>query len=407
MLRNFEICEKKDKNGRRRFKMVLHEIFSDSCIDDDGLGTEYQDNGITWIEKYCRESLNSISGMSIRVQFLDEERTQIFGHGATDLTGTKVDGLPLFEDATVVGHFEKGYITDITADGISKRVCVGEGILDEMCYPNFVQWLENQINDGETVFGSVEIFKKQGNDGIKYLGEHSGDEFGRIPTEFIYSGFAMLDNTPPADKSSRLLELNQKGKTEVEKMDEATKNQITDTIKNSIAESMNISEKYKTQISELNSIVEKKDREISVLNQNIADLTAALEKLKNEQSTIWNEREALEKELGELRAAKRVAELNTALAEFTDAEKNSEKENIEKFIADPVNCGIEINSIVQAIKVHAYDASKAEPTRGGKQGNIAEINSFSDGITAESIFSGMDFPNSESTESLDVNNLFC
>lgn len=406
MFNTIEICEKKDKNGRRRFKMILHEIFSDDCVGENGLGTEYQDNGITWIEKYCKNALSTISGMSIRVQFLDDERSQIFGHGATDLTGTKVDGLPLFEDATVVGHFEKGYITDAETDGVTKRVCVGEGILDEMCYPNFVHWLEDKIKDNESVFGSIEIFKKSGNKGIVYLDEHSGDEFGRVPTEFMYSGFAILDCCPPADKTSKLLELNSK-KSEVEKMDEKTMNQITDTIKSGIAESMNNDEKYKTKISELNSIVEKKDEEISTLNQNIADLTAALEKLKNEQSAMWSEREVIERELGELRAAKRIAELNTALEQFTDDEKSAAKESIDKFCSDPVNCGIEINSIVESIKIHSYDAGKAKAVRTAESENIAEINSMQNSFTAESIFGGMDIPESESTESLDMKNLFC
>lgn len=400
MFNTIEICKKQDKNGRRRFKMVLHEVFSNDCVGEDGLGTIYQDNGITWIEQYCKDALSTISGMSIRVQFLDDERTQIFGHGATDLTGTKVDGLPLFEDATVVGHFEKGYITDIDIDGVPKKVCMGEGILDEMCYPNFVHWLEDKIKDEESVFGSIEIFKKSENKGIVYLNGHTGDEFGRVPMEFIYSGFAMLDCCSPADKSSRLMELNSK-KTEVEKMDEKTINQITDTIKSGIAESMNKDEKYKTKISELNSIVEKKDEEISTLNQNIADLTAALEKLQKEQSAMWAEREAIEKELGELRAAKRIAELNTALDQFTDDEKNAAKESIDKFREDPVNCGIEINSIVESIKIHSYDASKSKTVA-----RVAEINSMQNEFSTESIFGGMDMPTSENTDSLNMNELF-
>lgn len=404
MLNTIEICKKQDKNGRRRFKMVLHEVFSDDCVGEDGLGTAYQDNGITWIEQYCQSALNTISGMSIRVQFLDDERTQIFGHGATDLTGTKVDGLPLFEDATVVGHFEKGYITDINIDDVPKKVCVGEGILDEMCYPNFVHWLEEKIKDEESVFGSIEIFKKSGNKGIVYLNGHAGDEFGRVPTEFIYSGFAMLDCCSPADKSSRLMELNSK-KTEVNKMDEKTINQITETIKSGVTEVIDKSSSYETKISELNSIVEKKNEEISTLNQNIADLTAALEKLRNEQESMWNERNVIEKELGELRAAKRIAELNTALEQFTDYEKNMAKESIDKFCSDP-NCGIEINSIVESIKIHSYDASKAKPVRGTESENITEINSRQNDFTAEAIFGGMDMPVSESTDSINIDELF-
>lgn len=397
-----EICKKQDKNGRRKFKAVLHEIFPNECIGEDGLGVMYQDNGITWIEEYCNKALPTISGMSIRVQFLDDERTQIYGHGETDLTGEKVEGLPLFENATLVGHFEKGYITDIEDNGVTKRVCIGEGILDEMCYPNFVHWLEEQIASGDSVFGSIEIFKTSGNEGIVYLNGHKGDEIGRVPMDFMYSGFAMLDCCVPADKSSKLLELNQK--MEVETMNEEMMNQINEAVKSSISASMDKSSEFEAKISELNSIVEKKDEEITTLNKNIADLTAALEAIKGEQESYWAERDAIEKELGELKAAKRIAELNDALAQFTEEETKVAEENICKFKDDPINSGIEINSIVEAIKVNCYDVQKKAEIEAKE---IAEINSKKDkGIEVDSIFGGMDVPADVDTNAINMDNLF-
>lgn len=397
-----EICKKQDKNGRRKFKAVLHEIFPNECIGEDGLGVMYQDNGITWIEEYCNKALPTISGMSIRVQFLDDERTQIYGHGETDLTGEKVEGLPLFENATLVGHFEKGYITDIEDNGVTKRVCIGEGILDEMCYPNFVHWLEEQIASGDSVFGSIEIFKTSGNEGIVYLNGHKGDEIGRVPMDFMYSGFAMLDCCVPADKSSKLLELNQK--MEVETMNEEMMNQINEAVKSSISASMDKSSEFEAKISELNSIVEKKDEEITTLNKNIADLTAALEAIKGEQESYWAERDAIERELGELKAAKRIAELNDALAQFTEEETKVAEENICKFKDDPINSGIEINSIVEAIKVNCYDVQKKAEIEAKE---IAEINSKKDkGIEVDSIFGGMDVPADVDTNAINMDNLF-
>lgn len=397
-----EICKKQDKNGRRKFKAVLHEIFPNECIGEDGLGVMYQDNGITWIEEYCNKALPTISGMSIRVQFLDDERTQIYGHGETDLTGEKVEGLPLFENATVVGHFEKGYITDIEDNGVTKRVCIGEGILDEMCYPNFVHWLEEQIASGDSVFGSIEIFKTSGNEGIVYLNGHKGDDVGRVPMDFMYSGFAMLDCCVPADKSSKLLELNQK--MEVETMNEEMMNQINEAVKSSISASMDKSSEFEAKISELNSIVEKKDEEITTLNKNIADLTTALETIKSEQDSYWAERDAIERELGELKAAKRIAELNDALAQFTEEETKVAEENICKFKDDPINSGIEINSIVEAIKVNCYDVQKKAEIEAKE---IAEINSKKDkGIEVDSIFGGMDVPADVDTNAINMDNLF-
>lgn len=397
-----EICKKQDKNGRRKFKAVLHEVFPNECIGEDGLGVIYQDNGITWIEEYCNKALPTISGMSIRVQFLDDERTQIYGHGETDLTGEKVEGLPLFENATVVGHFEKGYITDIEDNGVTKRVCIGEGILDEMCYPNFVHWLEEQIASGDSVFGSIEILKTSGNEGIVYLNGHKGDDIGRVPMDFMYSGFAMLDCCVPADKSSKLLELNQK--MEVETMNEEMMNQINEAVKSSISASMDKSSEFEAKISELNSIVEKKDEEITTLNKNIADLTAALETIKSEQDSYWAERDAIERELGELKAAKRIAELNDALAQFTEEETKVAEENICKFKDDPINSGIEINSIVEAIKVNCYDVQKKAEIEAKE---IAEINSKKDkGIEVDSIFGGMDVPADVDTNAINMDNLF-
>lgn len=392
-----ELCAKQDKNGRRKFKAVLHEVFPDSCIGEDGLGTIYQDNGITWIEEYCNKALPTIEGMSIRVQFLDDERSQIYGHGETDLAGEKIAGLPLFENATVVGHFTKGYITDID----NKRVCVGEGILDEMCYPNFVQWLEEQVQDKNSVFGSIEIFKAPNNSGIIYLKEHEGNEIGRIPTEYIYSGFAMLDCCVPADKSSKLLELNQK--MEVEKMNEELIKQLNSTIKTGIADSLDKSKEYEAKIAELNSIVDKKDTEVETLNQQIKELSEALANLKSEQETAWAERDILEKELAELRAAKRVTELNEALSQFTEDELKYAEEDISKFKNDPVNSGVEINSIVNCIKVNSYDAKKKKDMAVAK--NVSEINSNqASGIA--SMFSIIDVPADENTETLDMNDIF-
>ena len=386
-----EICKKQDKNGRRKFKAVLHEVFPNECIGEDGLGVMYQD-----------KALPTISGMSIRVQFLDDERTQIYGHGETDLTGEKVEGLPLFENATVVGHFEKGYITDIEDNGVTKRVCIGEGILDEMCYPNFVHWLEEQIASGDSVFGSIEIFKTSGNEGIVYLNGHKGDDIGRVPMDFMYSGFAMLDCCVPADKSSKLLELNQK--MEVETMNEEMMNQINEAVKSSISASMDKSSEFEAKISELNSIVEKKDEEITTLNKNIADLTTALEAIKGEQESYWAERDAIERELGELKAAKRIAELNDALAQFTEEETKVAEENICKFKDDPINSGIEINSIVEAIKVNCYDVQKKAEIEAKE---IAEINSKKDkGIEVDSIFGGMDVPADVDTNAINMDNLF-
>lgn len=106
-MKSFELF---NQNGRRHFRLILHEIYPDSCIDEsNGVGTIYNENGLTWIREYCEAALPSIKGMSLKCEFLDDERTSLYGHGVTDVKGS----LPTFEDATMVGYFERGYIEDI------------------------------------------------------------------------------------------------------------------------------------------------------------------------------------------------------------------------------------------------------------------------------------------------------
>ena len=145
-MKTFEVSSRKSKNGRRKFKVILHEIYPDSCIDQvNECGTIYNDNGISWISEYCNAALPSIKDMSLRAEFLNEDRDEICGHGETGI----VDGLPVFENADVIGHFTKGYIDQITdSDGNEKIVCIGEGYMDEMCYKNFVAKLEENVANG-------------------------------------------------------------------------------------------------------------------------------------------------------------------------------------------------------------------------------------------------------------------
>ena len=137
-MKTFEIfseSKKKGQNGRRKFKLVLYKIQPDSCIDiENEVGTEYNLNGITWIREYCEQALDSIEGMFLRCEFLDEDRTEICGHGMTEIE----DGVPIFENATTIGRFTKGYIQEIEDEnGETILACIGEGEIDSSCYKNF------------------------------------------------------------------------------------------------------------------------------------------------------------------------------------------------------------------------------------------------------------------------------
>ncbi len=341
-----ELSSKQSKNGRRKFKAILHRIFPDDCIVD-GVGTQYNENGITWIKEYCENALPTINGMSLRVEFLDDERTEICGHGETEI----VDSLQLFENATVVGNFKKGYIDELEINGEKQVVCIGEGEIDEACYKSFVEKLDEDLANGNAPYGSVEIYKTSDNDAIVY--KYGYHDYGRIPEKFIYSGFALL-GVKPADNSAKLLELNSKNKEEQNNMDEKMLQGFVSDIKQVISETNSKNEELSKEIAELNAAIVEKDNAIAELNANSEELKTSLEKAQEDYQELWkkedelyNEIKALKAQLAEAQAKERVGEMNSAIADFSDEEKEYAKAEIDAFTADPINC--EINSVVNKI----------------------------------------------------------
>lgn len=371
-----EISSKTDKNGYRKFKLALLKIYSDDSIQNE-TGTEYNDNGITWLEKYCKANISTIEDMSLTVEFLDEERTEILGHGST---GEIKDGVPILKNATSIGHFKRGYITENNGE----KLLIGEGLIDYMRYPDFVDSLKEKINNGENIFGSVEIIPVSGNSTIEYL--YGYKKKGRIPTEFEFSGYAILGGgVEPADKSATILEVANKKESEEKDMDEKTIGIIVDTVKSAISECNSKSEKFENKISELNSTIEEKDSKISELNSTVETVQKALEDLQKEystfqdkQQTYWAEREALEKELGELKAKARIDELEKATSDFSEKEKECVKKEIEEFKKDPNS--IEINSIVD--KIYSEIGKSAKKKNVVSEQNSIDMFADIDDVTA-------------------------
>jgi len=361
----FELSTKKYKNGRRPFTATLYELQPPECVVEN-IGTKYNKNGITFLEEYASKTLDSIKDMSVRVEFIDEDRTMILGHGETGIN----DDLPLFNNATTVGHFTEGYIADIELNGETKRCVCGKGYLDEMAYQPFIQSLETQLNNGNSVDGSIEIYKTENNEAIVYLdGWH---DKGRIPTEYIHSGWDMVIS--PADESSTLLELNNsKTNKEDKTLDEK---ELKELIQSTISETNSKNDELTAKITELNSIVTEKDSVIAEKEEKIVELNAtveqvqkALDDLKKEHETYWAEREALEKELGELKAKARIGELNSAIEGFSDEEKKYAESEINSFNEKPLEGNIE--AIVSKIYAGIGQASK----RATDEAKIAEQNS--------------------------------
>lgn len=375
-----ELSSKKYKNGRRPFTAVLYELQPPECVVDD-VGTKYNKNGITFLEEYATNALDSIKDMSVRVAFIDEDRTMISDHGDTGIE----DGLPLFNDATTIGHFTEGYISDVEFGEETRRCVCGKGFLDEMAYRPFIATLEENLENGYSVDGSVEIYRTSGNDAIVY--KKGWIEKGRIPTEYIHSGWDMV--MTPADPSSILLELNNLKNIKEEQKMEFDMNEIRTAIQTTMSEICSKNDEYESKIAELNSVIADKDAIIAERDNTIVETNASIEQVKKaladlemERESYWAERDALQKELGELKAKARLGELNSAIEKFSDEEKKYAEVEINSFNEDPMKG--DIDAIVNRIYAGIGEASKKAESE-----KIAEINSMNNKVEIEDIFSEM------------------
>ena len=352
----YEISSENKIAGRRPIKVVLHEIFPDN--------TRWQENGISWKEEYVQANLHSVVGMSIVAEFLTEDRDVPYNHGMTDVR--EEDKLPLFEDATMVGHFDKAYVDDVEIGGVTKRCLVAEGTLDEMRYPKFVAWLRENMADS-VVKGSVEIVGKPEHDGyIIYSG--GWKEEGRVPQYYDYSGYAIL-SVKPADEAAIVMELNNK-KLDKEDgtMDEKTKNELMAAVTGAVSEVNSKWEEYWAKVDTLLA-------EISQLKADIAQKEADIKQLQADYDKEAATKEAAEASLVEANAkitemqnAAAVAELNAALAPYTEEQRAVAKEDIDAFNSNPGS--VEINSIVGKIctaMVQTARESKIAETNAASQ----------------------------------------
>lgn len=374
----FELSsEQASNNGRRHFKAILHEIFPDSCIDETKKeGTKYNKNGITWIRQYCEVALPSIAGMYLKCEFVDEKRTELYSHGLTESVAE--DGLPAYENAVVIGYFDKGYIEDIIMpNGEQKTFCVGEGTIDGNCYKNLCNKLEEDIANGNAPSGSVEILKTNDNEEIVY--KYGYKELGRIPMIFEYSGYALL-GVQPADSSAKIVELNNEEVNQKMNDDELRKliRDVANEVANSTTESV-------AKITEANSKLEVVVSEKNELVASVAQIKKALEDLKNEYEELnkkyhdlYNERQKLEEALAEAQAKERISELNAQLASFTPAEQAYAKDDIDAFNKNPMS--FEVNSVISKVwEGIGKTAKKAAVT--------AEQNNFNPSL--QDIFAGV------------------
>lgn len=373
-MKKFELSSQQNKDGMRDFRIVLHEIYPESTFDASGKGSQTNLNGLAWREKWVEKNKDTIEDKSIRVEFLDSDRTEIWGHGATDIGA---DNLPHFDDATVIGHFKRAEIEDIKyEDGVTRRVLVGYGVVDAMCYPALVESMQESLENGEVIHGSVEILKDADHDTIIY--ENGYHEDSRTPQFYQYSGYAIL-SIKEADPSAVILEINENKEESLMTAEEMK------TLAEGIASELNNAEEAIAQVrtecdAKIAEANEARDNAVSEKNEieaSSAQIQAALDSLKAEYEelnkkydALWSERCELEKALAEARAKERINEMNAALARFSDEQKACVAEEMEQFNNDPMS--VEINSVVSKILAKiGEDAMIAAE----KEKKIAEQNS--------------------------------
>lgn len=371
----FEMSSRNSKGGRRKIKMSLLEIHQDDSSTNK--------NGLHWKEDYIINNLESIKGMPICAEFLDEDKSSPFGHGLTGIDSK--ENQPLFENSECVGHIETAYPTTIEINGVSKRILCGEGYVYQQRYPRFVEWLKENLKSGN-VMSSIEIMGKPENDNKIMYENNSVDKNFRTPMVFDFTGTAIL-SIEPADNSALVLQMNSLNnsidnftktqESEENTMDEKALALIVDSVKSAVSETNSKNADYENQISELSNTLVEKDGKIVELNATIEQLQKALDDIKKEQETSWAERDLLEKEIAKFKVEKRLAELNSALTDFSDEQKAYAQAEIDAFNADPM--AVEINSIVEKIYTEIGKKTQADAKAAEAQ-RVAELNSKTDDI---------------------------
>ena len=381
----FEISEAPSPDGRRRIKLALHEIYQDE--------SQWNLNGITYLEEYTRKNAGSIVGMPLCATFLDEDKEIPYDHGMTGNDGA----MPLFEDSEQVGTADGWEIADITIDEEIKKVCLATGYINQQRYPNFVKWLETQRSLNIPVFGSVEFVGTKENQEIIY--RDGWKEEGRIPTDYVYSGFCIL-SVKPSDSSAIMVEFNQLNKInknnkkgDLDKMDEKQIEQLIVSVKTAISETNSKNEEFNTKISELNEEVSSKEVEIESLNKKITEMSSVVEGKDAELAELNTLIDQMKNELNVCKKDMAINELNQSLKTFTEDEKAYAKEDIDLFNEDYTK--VEVNSIIT--KINAGIGAKT------KELQIAEINSVNNN-KPDDIFGYVDETSKE--DLVDIDNIF-
>lgn len=367
-MKSFELSSLKLENGKRKFKAILFEVFPDSTVDEVmGVGTKFNINGISFIESYVKAKLDTIVGSFLRTEFIDDERREIAGHGITDI----IDNNPIFEDATSIGVFTDAYLKTEIIDGEEHIYCIGEGEIDAQCYNNFTNRLMEDLENGIFPSGSIEICREDDEDSIIYL--YGYKDKGRIPVKFRFSGYAII-GVPPSDPAAKLIELNQKKEDCIEMNENEIKMVVEAVIAELNSRNNELEEcksNYEAQISELNEQLTNVTAELNSKSEECEQHKTALELCQANLTESEQKVTALGDELKKAQEKEKIAELNNAIKDFTDEERDFAKAEIESFKNDPMAC--EINSIVDKIYANIGRNAKEKVAEQNQRDNDIDI----------------------------------
>ena len=315
-----EINKRISKGGRKNIRMVL------LTIHEEG---EMNRNGITWVEQYVLDNLESIKGIPICATFLDEDKEDLYDHGYTETVESE-DGKsePLFLNSESVGVIEDAKIEVIEIDGETKKVLVGYGYIFCQRYPNLCEKLESS-----KVKSSIEIMGTDEND-RKIIYDGGYKEKGRKPMVFDFTGTCLL-GVLEADENCYVLEVAEnKNKEEKLNMDE---NKIIEVIQKAITETNAVKADTETKIAELNSQIEAKDAEIKEANEakEVAENNASEKDSKIAELEAENAK--LKEELAACKKREACEAFDAMLVNYTDDEKKCVESEINAYKENPLD----------------------------------------------------------------------
>lgn len=353
--------------GRKNIRMVL------LTIHEEG---EMNRNGITWVEQYVLDNLESIKGIPICATFLDEDKEDLYDHGYTEtVESEKGKSEPLFLNSESVGVIEDAKIEVIEIDGETKKVLVGYGYIFCQRYPNLCEKLESsKVKSSIEIMGTDENNRK-----IIYDGGYK--EKGRKPMVFDFTGTCLL-GVLEADENCYVLEVAEnKNKEEKLNMDE---NKIIEVIQKAITETNAVKADTETKIAELNSQIEAKDAEIKEANEakEVAENHASEKDSKIAELEAENAK--LKEELAACKKREACEAFDAMLVNYTDDEKKCVESEINAYKENPLDGNADeiiskiCRNIVENQKKAEADAKIAEQNEAKENETIdifSEVNS--------------------------------